>query len=143
MKRLNLLKEIYDEITIPQAVKNEVLGPNFFGQIEIKKALEMGWVKVVKTKSQKFGLGRGEEEAISLAVERKEEIILDDAKARKIAGIFGLEIQRTTSVLIIAYKKKKIGKKELISLINELIENGYYIAPRFYVRLIEKINEEK
>ena len=49
-----------------------------------------------------------------------------------------IEYMRTTSVIFKAVQKKIIDKKQALSMVNDLIEAGYYIAPR-YIASITKM----
>ena len=140
INNLDILKKVYSVVIIPPAVKNEVLLEEKEGYSSIKNAIESGWIKVIEPKeSIALGLGAGENQAISLAKEKKDKIILDDALAIKAANAFGISIVRTTTVIFIALNKKIINKKQAISLLNRLIENGYYISTKNYAALVSKL----
>lgn len=140
INNLDILKKAYSAVIIPPAVKNEVLLEEKEGYSSIKNAIESGWIKVIEPKeSIALGLGAGENQAISLAKEKKDKIILDDALAIKAANAFGISIVRTTTVIFIALNKKIINKKQAISLLNRLIENGYYISTKDYAALVSKL----
>jgi predicted nucleic acid-binding protein len=47
------------------------------------------------------------------------------------------EVFRTTSIVLMCVKKKIFDKKECLNVMNKLIEIGYYISPRVYVKLVE------
>ena len=140
INKLDILKKVYSAVIIPPAVKNEVLLEEKEGYSSIKGAIESGWIKVVEPKKIiALGLGAGENQAISLAKERKDKIILDDALAVKAANAFDIPIFRTTSVIFTALNKKIINKKQALSLLNRLIENGYYISTKDYAALVSKL----
>ena len=140
INNLDILKKVYSVVIIPPAVKNEVLLEEKEGYSSIKNAIESGWIKVIEPKeSIALGLGAGENQAISLAKEKKDKIILDDALAIKAANAFGISIVRTTTVIFIALNKKIINKKQALSLLNRLIENGYYISTKDYAALVSKL----
>jgi uncharacterized protein len=138
IKQLALLKKVVGTVFIPEAVRDEVLVKGKPGYEQLQKALK--WIKVVPVKQcLDIGLGKGEREAITLARERKEPILLDDGAAIRAAKAFDVEVLRTTSVLFLAVKKKIISKKEAKRYLQLLVENGYYIAPRFYVVLLDRL----
>ena len=140
INKLDILKNVYSAVIIPPAVKNEVLLEEKEGYSSIKNAIESGWVKVVEPKKIiALGLGAGENQAISLAKERKDKIILDDALAVKAANAFDIPTVRTTSIIFTALNKKIINKKQALSLLNRLIENGYYISTKDYAALVSKL----
>ena len=51
----------------------------------------------------------------------------------------GVNAIRTTTIIFMAIKKKIINKEEGIKLINNLIENGYYISNEYYSKIITKL----
>ena len=57
------------------------------------------------------------------------------------ARSLGIPILRTTSVFFLALKKNLINKEQTIKLLNKLIEEGYYIAPKHYTRLLDRLNK--
>ena len=139
---LGLLKKLYPKITVPSAVKNEVLIEEKQGFIAIQEAIDKKWIRVKDPKQiRDFGLGDGESACLSLALELKDTIILDDAYAIKVANTVSIEYIRTTSLLFMALQKKIITKKQAISLLNRLIESGYYLAPEHYAAILAKLSE--
>src|SRR3989344_4943169 len=135
--KLSLLKELFREITIPTSVKEEVLIDKKPEADTIKRGLEEKWIKIVKPKKLlELNLGNGESQAISLALERKDSLIIDDQKAIRAAETLDVNILRTTSIIFIALKNKKIDKKEALELINALIKNGYYIGLKYYLEIV-------
>lgn len=140
--KLDLLNEIFGKIKITTSVKDEVLISGRPGYAKIKEAIDKGWIKVIDPKeSIEFGIGKGENSIINLSRETKEDIIIDDAFAVKIAKSLNIKFIRTTGVIILALKNRIIKKAECKELINKLIKNGYYISPSIYVELIKIIDE--
>jgi uncharacterized protein len=140
IKQLELLKKVFGTVTIPQAVKDEVFLKEKPGYAALQEAFTKKWIKgEVVTQCLHIGLGKGEREAITLARERKEPILLDDAAAIRAAETFNIEVIRTTGVLFLAVKKKIISRKETRMYLQQLVENGYYITPRVYVVLLERL----
>ena len=140
INKLNLLKDVYSVVLIPSAVKDEVLLEGKEGYSNIKEAIEKGWIKVVNPKKEiNLGLGAGENQAIALAKEKKDSIILDDAIAIRAAKSFSIPVVRTTTVIFIALQKRIITKAEALTILNKLIENGYYISTKDYAVLMSRL----
>ena len=140
INKLDILKKVYSAVIIPPAVKNEVLLEEKEGYSSIDEAIKHGWIRVIDPKkSINLGLGTGENQAISVAKERKDSIILDDALAIKAAKAFNITIVRTTTVIFTALQKKIITKKQALNMLNQLIDNGYYISTKDYAVLISKL----
>ena len=138
--RLALLKELYGEVHIPTAVRDEVLVDGKEDCVAIKKALQEGWLKVVEPKTfRDYGIGPGENQALQLAFEKKDTIVLDDARAIRIARIMGVRHIRTTSVILQAVTSRKLSRDEAVDVLNNMIGIGYYIAPKYYSRLLTRL----
>ncbi len=140
INKIDLLKKVYSIVLVPSAVKREVLIEGKEGYHSINNAVNSGWIKVIEPKNNiNLGLGAGENQAISLARERKDSIILDDAFAIKIARAFDIPIVRTTTVVFTALQRNIITKTNALDILNSLIENGYYISTKDYAILISKL----
>jgi len=89
IEQLNLLRELYGEVVIPQSVYDEVVIESKDGSEKIKNAKYLKVEKVADSKVVELFLGylgKGEAEAIILSKEKKADLILiDEKKARKAA----------------------------------------------------------
>lgn len=140
--KLSLLQQLFKIIVIPPAVYDEVLVEGKPGYWIVKEAVEQGWIKVNHPRQLlRLNLGRGETAAISLAKELNDVLLIDDASATKAARMYGLETVRTTTILIKAARAEILASVELVRLINKLIEEGYYIKPAEYTKLLSKIGQ--
>ena len=140
INELEILKKNYFAVIIPPAVKSEVLIKGKEGYGSVHDAIRSGWINVIDPKKGfDLGLGAGENQAISLAIERKDSIILDDAFAIKAAKAFNILIVRTTTVIFTAYRKKIITKAQALEMLNKLIDAGYFIATRDYAVLMSNL----
>lgn len=137
--KLDLLKQYFSEITIPEAVYHEVVvaGGELHGAKEIKN---LPWVKVKKVgnglavKALETIVDTGEAEAITLAAELKSRLLLiDDAEGRKTALGMGLTITGTVGVILMAAKE---GKLDLKSTLDRLLSAGFRLSDREYQRII-------
>jgi len=139
--QLDLLKKLFALVTVPLAVKEEVLlqgKPEF---IVLAEFFKNDWITIASPlKDVDLSLGKGETAAILLARERKDVLLIDDAYAIKTAHAFSLEIHRTTTIMFLAVQKKIITKNEAIYFIDKIIENGYYIAPQYYAMILKKLS---
>jgi len=138
--KLDLLKKIFKTVIITEDVRDEILKEDKPGYLTIQNAIRDKWIKIKSPKdNQNLQLGKGENSAINLAREIKDELIIDDALAITAAKELGINTTRTTTVIFMAVKKKIINKEEGIKLINNLIENGYYISNEYYSKIITKL----
>ncbi|ADT85041.1 DUF3368 domain-containing protein [Thermococcus barophilus] len=137
--KLNVLMELFGQITIPRAVWIEVVerGKGKPGSDEVKNA---NWIKVIEVEDKlsveilRKEIEIGEAEAIVLAKELNANlIILDEKIPRIIAKSLGLTVVGSLAILFIAKKRGIIGE-DLDLLINELRTKG--------VRFSDKVIEE-
>ena len=117
--RLNLLKEIFNEIIIPRAVKAEVIDKGKEkGKPDAFLIDAVDWIKVMDDPAnadqlaEKVGIHRGEACAILLAKSLNVPVLLDDSDARKFALGLGLEVVGSVGVIIRAVKLRLISKEE-------------------------------
>ncbi len=140
INQLVLLKKLFSSILITPSVQEEIFIDGKPGTYALKDAFQAKILLIERPKTIiPLGLGKGETSAISLAKERMDTIILDDAAAIKAAEALNIATIRTTTVLFLAVQKNILTKKEALSSLNQLIENGYYIAPKYYTLLLEKL----
>ena len=153
--RLGLLRKLYRGVLIPQSVNDEVVveGKRLHkaGVQEIETAIKAGWIKVVSlaekqanvavTYRARGGIGTGEAEAIALAKSRRLPVILDDRYARELANAVGLEFQGTGAVLLEAYLKRLLTKKEFMESLRDL-GKVMWLSPDVVAELLRLAEEE-
>ena len=126
--RLELLRELYGSIIIPQAVMDEIIREP--AKQRVRRAT---WIKVepIQDASQKdifrARLHAGEVEVMILAREQKAVlVIIDDDAAKKTAIFLGLNVTGTLGVLLKAKREGYLEKVEPV--INELLRDGLFIS---------------
>ncbi|MBQ9622200.1 MAG: DUF3368 domain-containing protein [Treponema sp.] len=136
INHLSLLKNLYSEIFIPQAVFDVVTAKNDSACQEIKNHTDWIHICKIKDESQKrmyqAKLHAGEIEVMILAQESPgaDLVILDDNAAKKTAKFLGLKVTGTLGVILKAKKENYI--QEVTPLMSQLIENGFYISPEVF-----------
>lgn len=144
--QLELLREMFSEVFIPEEVYNEVVtkGGDRAGAINVKNA---GWIKVSKVKNVRLShllgesLDSGEAEAIALALELKADIVLlDERDARKKAKNQGLKVLGVIGVLVWGKKKGRI--KLLRPVLETLIKNNFRISEELFSRVLDEVGEK-
>jgi uncharacterized protein len=146
INKLELLKEKFGIIQVPQAVWTEVVvaGEGEPGSIEIRNA---DWIEKhnVSDKNLVIALNEildlGESEAIALALETGTNVILMDEKdARLISMQYQLHPLGTVGILIWAKENGKLDnlKDELDRLI---VEGDFRISQKVYQYALEKVGE--
>lgn len=144
---LSVLKELYGEIFIPEAVFNEVTAKQ--DDTACKKIkTETDWIKIVKIpqneklKIYRARLHSGEVEVMLLAQKKPaaDLVIIDDNAAKTTAKFLGLKVTGTLGVLLKA-KKNRIIKK-IKPYIKKMKEKGFYISDKIE-KLVLSLSDEQ
>lgn len=145
INQLSLLKKLFNEIYIPEAVKQELLsgGRDSFGVKEIKTEK---WLKTKKIKNKLAKeyllteIDDGEAEVIILTEELKTgTIIMDDKLGRRVAKLRGIKVVGTLRILVAAKKKGLITAVR--PLIEKLKENGFWLSINVYKAILREAKE--
>ena len=142
VNKLFILKELFGEVIISQAVYNELKAKQRYGYDEI----ETDFIKVeaiTGTIYRDFLLNQldlGEAETIILAKEKNADIvIIDENIGYKIAKNVGLEVARTLSILLKAKEKGIV--QELKPLLDEMIAKGRWYSKNVYENFLKRAGE--
>lgn len=140
--KLELLKEIFGEIIIADAVYNEIKAKQGYGYNEI----DTDFIRVQSIKGIAYRdfllnqLDLGETETIILAKEIDADfVIIDENIAYKIAKSSELNVVRTLSILLRAKEKGLIPA--LKPLLDEMIIKGRWYSQRVYKTILEQAGE--
>ena len=127
--KLDVLRQMYGTITIPQAVFDEIKSPSVQRQVNANR----DWIVVeqINDASQKqmyrAKLHAGEVEVMILAQEKKADlVILDDNAAKKTAKFLGLRVIGTLGILVLAKKRGYI--KEVSPVLDALKRDGFFVS---------------
>lgn len=138
--RLELLRDIFGIVIIPQEVYNEATVGNHPAATQVTLA---SWIEVqpvcdvqrVEALQAQTDLDLGECAAIVLAQELKaDQLLIDDLDARKLAKSRGLQLIGTVGILLLAKEDGLIASVK--DVMDELIANGMWIAERLYVDVL-------
>ena len=136
--RLDLLHELFGEISIPLAVLQEVRS------VEISTE---SWIDPREVESPTLPqaleseLDRGEAEAIALAIELKADLLLmDERRGRRLAARFGLKVLGVLGILVDSKRNGLIEKVEPV-LIELQKKAGFRISPELYRRALQEAEE--
>jgi predicted nucleic acid-binding protein len=147
--RLDLLRELYEHITVPSSVWREVVeqGEGRAGAVEVERARQVGWIGVetptdtALLRLLKRDLDDGESEVIALAYERQASLVLlDESDARRTADLYGLSKTSVIGLLIRARREGRIDslKEELDRLLEQ---GGFWIERGLYDRALDAVGE--
>ena len=143
--KLDILKELYKEIIIPQAVFAEVTAKE---DSVCRQVAGKEWIHVEcvgdqsEKKMYKAKLHDGEVEVMVLAQEgkRADLVIIDDNAAKKTAKYLGLTVTGKIGVLL---RAKKQGILETLApVIGEMKQKGFYISNDLEEMILEQAEEK-
>ena len=144
--QLELLRQLYEKVVIPQAVYDEILsaGPGHPGVAEVAT---FDWIETKQVENRtvvaslELELDPGEAEAIALAIElRAELLLLDERKGRTVASHLGLKFIGILGILIEAKHKALIPAVKPI--VDDLIQKaGFWISQQLYDFILQTAGE--
>lgn len=139
---LGLLERIVEQLTLPQAVWQEVTEASERPGAETIR--EASWIAVRAVSSVSADLltllDRGEAEVIALAEELDaDEVIIDERAARAIAITRGLPVIGTAGLLVRAKDRRLIAAVR--PLLTRMQERGMRYSQRFFESLMEQLGE--
>lgn len=143
LNRFQLLRELFDEVSLPEAVYHEVAVHESGqpGVAETRAAVEEGWLRRIAVRDRVAvdsllgELHLGEAEAIVLARKlRTGRVLLDDRIARNKARLMGLMVTGTIGILLLA---REAGiEVSLQQDLDRLIQHNFRISRELYNSLV-------
>ncbi len=139
--RLDVLKNIFSLVYLPQKVYDEVV-------IEEKIVLDKEFFVVKKINDKNLytllskSLDAGECEAIVLAKEMELSLIIDEKKGRKIASNLGLNIFGFIGLLLLNYKKEMLTKEDTLDVFYKAKEQGFRVGETLeneFLKMVENL----
>ena len=142
--KLEILKEMYEHIIIPEAVYREVTEKDDVAAQRIEAARE--WIEVRKVDSNldrrmyRAKLHEGEVEVMLLAQEiGADAVVIDDGAARRTAEYLGLPLTGTLGVMI---KAKQRGLLEAVMpVVQQMEQNGIFFSKELKEKIRKLSNE--
>lgn len=140
----NILPGLFDEILVPESVWQEILSGGDNDAAKRKLPL-IAWAKrasaiSINEQVKNYNLGRGETEALSLALERQNAgVILDDYAARKCAKDLQIPFIGTGGLLISAKQKNLISS--VSDALKKVQNKGLWLSDAIIEMLKEKSGE--
>ncbi|CAD6494173.1 MAG: hypothetical protein CHKLHMKO_00643 [Candidatus Argoarchaeum ethanivorans] len=143
--KLYLLREMFGKVLTEEEVKRETIDR---GKEEsapdasvIEDAVNAGWIEVAKVEEEKSfsGIHKGEGNTILLAKKHKCLVLIDEEDGREVARAVGLKVRGCLYVLKNAVEKGLMSKDGAIRTLDEMIEDGFRISTRIYVKFLEEM----
>ncbi len=143
--RLDILKNIFDKIVVPEAVHSELLEGGSF-QAGINSYRQATWIEVLPLSTPLDPLldkvlDTGEASVIQLARECQiERVLIDERKGRKIArDIYRLRVVGTARILVEAKRFKLLDNVQ--EVIGQMRNNGYRIHDTIVAYILKEAGE--
>jgi predicted nucleic acid-binding protein len=136
---INVLTKIFVTITIPRAVRDELMRPSSPEVVRDWIAQSPAWLQIREPSTlpddSLAALDLGERDAIMLAIElRADQLIVDDREGRREAQMRGIPVMGTLGILRLA---SSAGLLNLRSVVKKLEATNFYIAPAVLKRLLD------
>jgi uncharacterized protein len=146
IRKIDLLKQIYKEIFIPEAVFAEVVGKGK-GRPGVKEISHSVWIIKKTVKDDRYvemlmsEIGRGEAEVLVLGKELNADwLIVDDERARTAAVSAGFNIIGIAGILLLAKQLKLIPS--IKPLLDDLKAKNFRLSDKIYKELLKKGGEK-
>jgi predicted nucleic acid-binding protein len=130
------LRGIGMEAAIPQAVEAECCGARkSYDSLTIRKALDDSRIKIIPAKDRKlvaklrddFSLGKGECEAIAVALREKASLVgIDDREGINACKLIGIPFTTAIAILVRSYEKRLLGQSEALAMLTALAKHAWY-----------------
>lgn len=143
---LDLLPALYGIVMVPHAVAAE-LARGRDGGIDLPDVTTLEWMRLESKPSTKIlpmtrHLGAGELDAIGLALERPDSLVLlDDRLARQYAAQLGLRYSGTLGILLRAKREGHLAA--LRPVIDQLVSLGFRLASETRVAVLQQAGEHE
>jgi len=140
IEAIEILTALFGQVIIPSAVAEELQHPKTPTKIKTWIQAPPGWVEIRQADLSLFtplrSLGRGETEAISLALELKAEaILMDERTGSREAMRVGLLVLPTLTILETASAK---GLLDLPEAIDRLSKTSFRASPKLLREVLER-----
>lgn len=145
--RLEILKELFKEIVIPEAVYNELTSNQSFPE-ETAIISACDFIKTVTIEDKKLidvfqritGLDPGESEAIIYSDENKADLLMmDEAKGRNVAKQMDIRVIGTLGILQLANEKGLMTGNEVRHTIEVLKANKRHISDELIESVLKNL----
>lgn len=148
--KLTLIKEICDAYIAPEVYRETTQNINYPDSFITKDQVKSGTIKLIENLDPRQlaaltrhpGIHQSEAETIVAAKELGGVAVLDDAEARALAQVHGINYASGTLFLLFRFLSLKLlTVDETEKTLSDLITSGLYLDLKTYHRAMEKINE--
>lgn len=148
-QRLEILKELFKEIVIPEAVYNELTNNEKFPE-EAAAIQNCEYIRTVALSDKKLldifqratGLDLGESEAIVYSDENGADLLMmDEVKGRRVAKQMNIRVIGTLGILQLANEKKLLSGADVRACMDALRSNSRHISEELVQVVLKNIKE--
>ena len=122
-ERIILPPEVYEEVTYRPSAKSV-----------IDQEIERGFMRVKKYENHtifnelNYILDAGESAAMTLAIEKKLPLIIDEKKGRSIARRQGIEIVGLVGILRFLYMENRLEREKVLEIVDRLNRSDFRVS---------------
>jgi len=152
-ERLAVVETLDEPRLVPEAVYSEVVTTGvkqgYDDARRIERAVEAGLVDVVGVDTDGSpiaarlarhpGLSDADVAVLACADGRNAVAVMDEAAGRSAADVEGIETRGTAYLVLSAVKHGKRSPEAGRETIDAMIDNGWYVAPDLYTKLMRKL----
>ena len=147
-KNLGITNKVYEEVVlkgIEQNASDAFIVKQHIENKEIKVFnLDKKFLETANKIQLIYSIDIGEAETIALALQlAQKEIVMDEAAAREAAKSFGIKPLGSLRILLIAYQKNLISKKEINDLLAKMQDSKYRFSPKVLIEFWELFEKLK
>ena len=129
-----LTKEVYEEISINDNIEKKFID----NEIKTNYIIIKSYQNRALYEEINILLDNGESASISLALEKKLPLLIDEKKGRKLAQQLGVDIIGLVGIIRFLYIKGKIDHQQTLALIDKLNHSDFRISNKLMKLILEK-----
>jgi len=155
LNHLWLLRELFDDILVPNLVFEEVLRGKKLGFQDagtVERAEKEGWINVRElTEEQSLAcenlidsfpqLSKADSSAIILAKNEEDIVCIDDSVAVKASEALGVKHIGTLGIILKGVKEGLIGTEEVEEMVLSLPDYGFHISHGLINEFVKRLKE--
>ena len=155
--RLDLLKDVFEKVSIPEAVFNEAVTQGKAIQMSDASIIEAAvgrWIRVKRVEAgveseysfldDNMRLGLGERGALKLCKQLNADyFMVDDREARRVSRILNIVPLGTCGVIVEACRQGFISGVEALEMLDTLVRAGFRISATVYRRVLDELDLTK
>lgn len=132
VEKIIIPNEVYKEVSQKPSAKKYLDAQIDKGFISLENYEDMALFKEIN-----YLLDAGESASITLAIEKKLPLIIDEKKGRRFAQRQGVEIIGLVGILRFLYVEKRLDREEILGIIQKLNDSDFRISDKLLALILE------